>query len=59
MRPGGSFTKENDVQHILRAARDLLGIINQELGEGGVTPDVPEPVLAVAPCDILYMRTTR
>jgi len=26
MRPGGSATKDADVQHILRAARDLLGI---------------------------------
>src|SRR5882672_3148700 len=35
MRPGGSATKNADVQHILKAARDLLGIVTQELGEGG------------------------
>jgi len=56
MRPGGSATKDADVQHILRAARDLLGIITHELGEGGATLDLAEPVRAVAPCDVLYIE---
>src|SRR5580765_1979429 len=55
MRPGGSATKDADVQHILRAARDLLGIVTQELGEGGATLDLTQPVRAVAPCDVLYI----
>ncbi len=55
MQPSGSSTKDADVQHILKAARDLLGIINQELGEGGATPDL-EPVPAVAACDVLYIE---
>jgi CheY-like chemotaxis protein len=59
MRPGGSATKDADVQHILKAARDLLGIINQELGEGGVTPERVEAPAAPAPttaCDVLYIE---
>jgi CheY-like chemotaxis protein len=59
MRPGGSAAKDADVQHILKAARDLLGIINQELGEGGVTADRSEtsPAAAIgASCDVLYIE---
>lgn len=56
MRPGGTAAKDADVQHILRAARDLLGIINQELGEGGTT-DRPEAAMAAAAtCDVLYIE---
>jgi CheY-like chemotaxis protein len=57
MRPGGLATKD-DVQHILRAARDLLGIINQELGEEAAAGDrgginaMPAP----ATCDVLYIE---
>jgi CheY-like chemotaxis protein len=57
MRPGNG-TKDTDVQHILAAARDLLGIINRELGE----PDVAVPTThAAAPvsesvCDVLYIE---
>src|SRR3954471_23587025 len=51
MRPGGSATKDADVQHILKAARDLLGIINMELGEGGPTADrLPTPAASL--CDV-------
>ena len=57
MRPGGSATKDADVQHILRAARDLLGIINHELGEGGGAADRPEAAMAAAAtCDVLYIE---
>jgi CheY-like chemotaxis protein len=59
MRPGGSATKDADVQHILRAARDLLGIINQELGEGGASADQPGATAAAAVppvCDVLYIE---
>jgi CheY-like chemotaxis protein len=57
MRPG-SATKDTDVQHILKAARDLLGIINQELGEGAVA-ERSEAKAALAPaisCDVLYIE---
>jgi CheY-like chemotaxis protein len=59
MRPGTSATKDADVQHILKAARDLLGIINQELGEGGANPDHSGAnAVAAAPplCDVLYIE---
>jgi CheY-like chemotaxis protein len=59
MRPGGSATKNADVQHILKAARDLLGIITQELGEGdsvGQRGDAPAFVAATQACDVLYIE---
>jgi CheY-like chemotaxis protein len=57
MRPAGSATKDTDVQHILKAARDLLAIINHELGEGGPSGDSIDAALeATAPCDVLYIE---
>jgi len=54
MRPGGSASGNADVQHILLAARDLLRVINQELGEGVVSGDHTS---AAAPtCDVLYIE---
>src|SRR2546423_2819092 len=55
MRPAGSATKDADVQHILKAARDLLGIINQELGDGSATLERIEAP-ATVPCDVLYIE---
>src|SRR5947207_14929692 len=52
MRPGGSVTKDADVQHILRAARDLLRVINDELGEDSPrersTPSAISPAASCA-----------
>jgi CheY-like chemotaxis protein len=56
MRPGGSATKDADVQHILKAARDLLGIINQELGEGGPSGERVTTPPAASGCDVLYIE---
>jgi CheY-like chemotaxis protein len=56
MRPGGSATKEADVQHILKAARDLLGIINHELGEGGDSGESAAITPAPSVCDVLYIE---
>ena len=57
MRPGGSATKDADVQHILKAARDLLGIITQELGDGSMERFPATPVAAAAAmCDVLYIE---
>src|SRR6476469_3242468 len=56
MRPGGSATKEADVQHILKAARDLLGIINRELGEGGDSGESAAITPALSVCDVLYIE---
>jgi len=56
MRPGNA-TKDPDVQHILKAARDLLEIINRELADPSITPSKSEPSL-VPPisCDVLYIE---
>lgn len=59
MRPGGSATQDADVQHILKGARDLLGIINQELGEGGAGADqsaASTPAVVPPLCDVLYIE---
>jgi CheY-like chemotaxis protein len=55
-RPGIA-TKDPDVQHILKAARDLLEIINRELADPNVPPPKSEPSL-VPPisCDVLYIE---
>ena len=58
MRPG-TINKDADVQHIVKAARDLLGIINDELGEnaGGLQSAEARPVaLPVVSCDVLYIE---
>src|SRR5205814_8015096 len=57
MRSSGSATKDADVQHILKAARDLLGIITQELGEGGADRSETVPAVVVTSlCDVLYIE---
>ena len=55
MRPAAS--KDPDVQHILKAARDLLEIINRELADPTAPPPKSEPSL-VPPisCDVLYIE---
>jgi CheY-like chemotaxis protein len=56
MRPG-TTGKDADVQHILKAARDLLGIINQELGDGA--PAVASAINGATGakiCDVLYIE---
>jgi CheY-like chemotaxis protein len=56
MRPGSAI-KDPDVQHILRAARDLLEIINNELADPDVPPQKSEPsVVPPISCDILYIE---
>ena len=56
MRPG-TATKDPDVQHILKASRDLLEIINRELADPNMPPPKSEPSL-VPPvsCDVLYIE---
>ena len=58
MRPG-TTNKDADVQHIVKAARDMLGIINSELGDGFATaqPAGTKPVaISVISCDVLYIE---
>jgi CheY-like chemotaxis protein len=57
MRPG-TANKDADVQHIVKSARDMLGIINKELGDGSAA-DQPETESAPVPlisCDVLYIE---
>jgi CheY-like chemotaxis protein len=57
LRPAASATKDADVQHILKAARDLLGIINQELCEGGTSrSEATSAAAAATTCDVLYIE---
>ena len=55
MRPGGAAANA-DVQHILNAARDLFGVINAELGEGGPSADRAATPPSVSVCDVLYIE---
>ena len=58
MRPG-TANKDADVQHIVRAARDLLGIINDELGDGSGDAHAAETkpaALSAVSCDVLYIE---
>ena len=59
MRPSATANQDADVQHILKAARDLLGIINEELGEGAgaLTSETKQPIPSpVSSCDVLYIE---
>ena len=56
LRPG-TATQDADVQRILKAARDLLGIINQELGEGSGAEQSSRVAEEPTPtCDVLYIE---
>ena len=59
MRPG-TANKDADVQHIVKAARDLLAIINDELGDGSGTDQPagtqPSAALSAISCDVLYIE---
>ena len=55
MRPAIA-TKDPDVQHILKAARDLLEIINRELADPTVPPTNPPSLVPPISCDVLYIE---
>lgn len=56
MRPGIA-AKDPDVQHILKAARELLEIINRELADPNVPGLKSEPsLLPPITCDVLYIE---
>src|ERR1044072_1806676 len=56
MRPGLA-AKDPDVQHILKAARDLLEIINRERADPDLPPPKSEPsLLPSLSCDVLYIE---
>jgi CheY-like chemotaxis protein len=55
----GTTNKDADVQHIVKAARDLLGVINDELGDGsgsGQPGETRPAALAAVSCDVLYIE---
>jgi CheY-like chemotaxis protein len=54
MRPGNA-TRDPDVEHVLNAARDLLGVINRELGDGEVVETPAKPASELS-CDVLYIE---
>jgi CheY-like chemotaxis protein len=57
MRPG-TANKDADVQHIVKAARDLLGIINRELGDGTAVEqtETKQAAIPAVSCDVLYIE---
>jgi len=58
MRPG-TTNKDADVQHIVTAARDMLGIINSELGDGSATAQpggTKQVAISAISCDVLYIE---
>ena len=58
LSPGGT-RKDADVQQILKSARDLLQIIEQELGEPGSesgTATTASPPAPARVCDVLYVE---
>jgi CheY-like chemotaxis protein len=56
MRPG-TAAKDPDIQHIVKAARDLLEIINRELADPNLPPPKSEPsVVPPVSCDVLYIE---
>jgi CheY-like chemotaxis protein len=56
MRPG-TAARDPDVQHIVKAARDLLEIINRELADPNLPPPKSEPsVVPPVSCDVLYIE---
>jgi CheY-like chemotaxis protein len=56
MRPG-TAARDPDIQHIVKAARDLLEIINRELADPNFPPPKNEPsVVPPVSCDVLYIE---
>lgn len=53
-----SQCRQSDVQQILKSARDLLRIVERELGEPNVSPFPPaeESIPASPVCDLLYVE---
>lgn len=55
MRPG-TAGKDSDVQHIVAAARELLEVINRELGDPNVSPNSAPSLVPPISCDVLYIE---
>ena len=55
-RRPGTAAKDPDVQHILKAARDLLEIMNRELGDPNDLPKSAPNLVPPISCDVLYIE---
>jgi CheY-like chemotaxis protein len=55
-RRAGTAAKDPDVQHILKAARDLLEIINRELADPNLPPRNAPNLVSPISCDVLYIE---
>jgi CheY-like chemotaxis protein len=55
-RRPGTAAKDPDVQLILKAARDLLEIINRELADPDVQPKNAPNLVPPISCDVLYIE---
>jgi CheY-like chemotaxis protein len=55
-RRPGIAAKDPDIQHILKAARDLLEIINRELADPNVPPKSAPNLVPPISCDVLYIE---
>src|SRR5436190_7794734 len=55
-RRPGTAAKDPDVQHILKAAREMLEIMNRELGDPDVPPKSAPNLVPPIFCDVLYIE---
>jgi CheY-like chemotaxis protein len=55
-RRPGTAAKDPDIQHILKAARDLLEIMNRELADPNVPPKSAPNLVPPISCDVLYIE---
>src|ERR1041384_1430050 len=54
-RPGAA-ARDPDIQHILKSARDLLEIMNRELGDPNDLAKCAPNVVPAISCDVLYIE---
>src|ERR1051325_1215977 len=54
-RPGAA-SRDPDIQHILKSARDLLEIMNRELGDPNDLAKCAPNVVPAISCDVLYIE---
>src|SRR5215831_16594142 len=55
-RRPGTTARDPDIQHILKSARDLLEIMNLELGDPNDAAKCPPNVVPAISCDVLYIE---
>ena len=55
-RRGGAAARDPDIQHILKSARDMLEIMNRELGDPNDLAKCAPNVVPAISCDVLYIE---